>query len=175
MNSAGDDLTVLIRLHSNYIVGRSQHRYSSVAGIAQLVQHWTCDGKVAHLISSRSRRRIVFSRVNFLCSFFFAVLPPPPPHPHPQCYRSGMWKTLVILPKVQVVAFTWTHMHLRPNAVWVGWLCCPDMVWELVTEENKLTCNLSGNAWPQSSQLTGSLWTDSGLKSGIGVHKLIYT
>ena len=40
---------------------------------------------------------------------------------------------------------------------------------------NKLTSNSSGNTQPQSSQLTEPLWTDPGLKSGIGVHKLIST
>ena len=38
---------------------------------------------------------------------------------------------------------------------------------------NKLTPISSGNAQPQLSQLAESLWTKSGLKSGIGIHKLI--
>ena len=38
---------------------------------------------------------------------------------------------------------------------------------------NKLTCNLSGNTYPQSSQLAEPLWTDPGLKSGISVRDLI--
>ena len=29
--------------------------------------------------------------------------------------------------------------------------------------ENELTRNLSGNVWPQSSQLAGPLWTDPGI------------
>ena len=37
---------------------------------------------------------------------------------------------------------------------------------------NELTCNLSENTRPQSSQLTEPLLTDPGLKSRIGVHKL---
>ena len=40
---------------------------------------------------------------------------------------------------------------------------------------NDLTCNLSGNIQPQSSQLAEPLWTDSGIKSGISVCKLIST
>ena len=38
---------------------------------------------------------------------------------------------------------------------------------------NELTSNLSGNIRPQLSQLTEPLWTDSGIKSGISVCKLI--
>ena len=37
------------------------------------------------------------------------------------------------------------------------------------------TCDLSGNIWPQLSQLTEPLWTDPGIKSGIRVHELIST
>ena len=39
----------------------------------------------------------------------------------------------------------------------------------------EVTCNLSGNTRPQSSQLAEPLWTDPGLKSGICVRKLIFT
>ena len=54
---------------------------------------------------------------------------------------------------------------------WV-WLCrCP--VWE--PARNRLTRNLSGNIWPQSSQLAEPLWTDPGIKSGISARKLIFT
>ena len=38
---------------------------------------------------------------------------------------------------------------------------------------NKLAHNLSGNTWPQLSQLAEPLWTHPGLKSGIDVHKFI--
>ena len=40
---------------------------------------------------------------------------------------------------------------------------------------NERTRNPSGNAQPQSSQLAKPLWTDPGLKSGIGVRQLIST
>ena len=40
---------------------------------------------------------------------------------------------------------------------------------------SELTGKLSGNIWPQSSQLAEPLWTDPGLKSGISVCKLIST
>ena len=35
---------------------------------------------------------------------------------------------------------------------------------------NELTCNSSGNIWPQLSELTEPLWTDPGVKSRITVH-----
>ena len=41
------------------------------------------------------------------------------------------------------------------------------------SQGNKLTRNSSGNAQPQSSQLAEPLWTDPGIKSGIGVHEPI--
>ena len=40
---------------------------------------------------------------------------------------------------------------------------------------NRLTCNLSGNIQPQSSQLVKPLWTDPGIKSGISESQLIST
>ena len=40
---------------------------------------------------------------------------------------------------------------------------------------NKLTHNLSGNIWPQSSRLAEPSWTDPGIKSRINVHELIFT
>ena len=40
---------------------------------------------------------------------------------------------------------------------------------------NELICNLSGNTWPQSSQLAEPLWADPGLKSGISVCELMFT
>ena len=40
---------------------------------------------------------------------------------------------------------------------------------------NELTHTLSGNAQPQSSQLTEPLWTDPGIKSGISMRELIST
>ena len=41
--------------------------------------------------------------------------------------------------------------------------------------ENELTRNLPGNIQPQLSQLTGPLWTDPGIKSGVSVRELIST
>ena len=39
----------------------------------------------------------------------------------------------------------------------------------------ELTCNSSGNARLQSSQLAEPLWSDSGLNSGIGECELVST
>ena len=38
-----------------------------------------------------------------------------------------------------------------------------------------VTRNLSGNIWPQSSQLAEPLWTDSGIKSEISMRELVFT
>ena len=38
---------------------------------------------------------------------------------------------------------------------------------------NKLSCELYGNAVPQSSQLTEPLWTDPGLKNGMSMYELM--
>ena len=46
-----------------------------------------------------------------------------------------------------------------------------------IYQENELTCNSSGNARPQLSQLEKPLWTeltDPDLKIGIGERELIY-
>ena len=40
---------------------------------------------------------------------------------------------------------------------------------------NELTRNSSGNTRPQSSQLVEPLWTDPGLKCGIGTRERIST
>ena len=40
---------------------------------------------------------------------------------------------------------------------------------------NKVTCNSSGNTWPQLSQLAEPLLTTPGIRSGISVHNLIST
>ena len=36
------------------------------------------------------------------------------------CYRSGTYKTTVILPKVQVAGYTYTRIHPGPSEVGVG-------------------------------------------------------
>ena len=80
----------------------------------------------------------------------------------PWCYNSGRSKTPVILTKVQVAGHTYICIHPWPKEVWMG-----------TYQGNELTCNSSGKTWPQLSQLTEPLWTDTGLKGRIRVRKLI--
>ena len=47
------------------------------------------------------------------------------------------------------------------------------LVCEAIKEMRSGNCHLSGNVRPQSYQLAQQLWTDSGLKSGIGVYEPI--
>ena len=98
------------------------------------------------------------SWVKFLCWLIFSV------HSTQHCH-SGLIKTPVILSKRrwQVTpkhAYTLYPMNLEgaDHAVLA--------VWEPITEENEFTRNLSGNIWPQLSQLAEPLWTDPGLRSG---------
>ena len=107
------------------------------------------------------------SWVKFLCWLIFGV------HSTQHCH-SGLIKTPVILSKRrwQVTpkhAYTLYPMNLEgaDHAVLA--------VWEPITEENEFTRNLSGNIWPQLSQLAEPLWTDPGLRNGIGECKLICT
>ena len=66
-----------------------------------------------------------------------------------------------------------THTHtLDPTkSEWVDYVAV--QAWCGNLSENELTCNLSGNIRSQSSQLAEPLWTDPGIKSGIGVRELI--
>ena len=56
-------------------------------------------------------------------------------------------------------------------------LCCTNLNLRSNVLEicNELTPNLSGNIWPQSSQLTMPLSADPGIKGGISVCELIST
>ena len=74
---------------------------------------------------------VILFRENFLLQSQLCVLTLYSVSVPPQCYRSGMLKTPVILPKVQVAGYTWTHIGPWPNEVGVGWLYCyPGIVWE---------------------------------------------
>ena len=53
--------------------------------------------------------------------------------------------------------------------------CAAVQAWCGNLSRKELTRNLSGNIWPQSSQLVEPLWTDPGIKSGINVRELIST
>ena len=105
-------------------------------------------------------RRIFFSRVNFLTDFYSVSIPAVACKRLQSFCRQCGWQV--------------THKHPWLNEVRVDWMCCPGIMCESI-RENELTRNLSGNAQPQSSQLTEPLWTDPGQKSVIGVHKLVPT
>ena len=65
------------------------------------------------------------SQESTLCTDSYSMSVPP------LCYHWGMWKTPVILPKVQVADYTQTRIHPWPNKVGDGWLCrCPGIAWE---------------------------------------------
>ena len=88
-----------------------------------------------------------------------SALPPPPPQPLP-CYRSG---TLHLN----------RHTALDPSkSEWTDYTVqhCP-----VLQCGNQLTCNSSGDACPQSSQLAEPPWTDPDLKSGICMSELVST
>ena len=57
-----------------------------------------CAGKLVHYLQCQSHR--VWVRVSTLCANTYLVSVPP------LCYHSGMYRTLVILPKVQVAGYT---------------------------------------------------------------------
>ena len=97
-----------------------------------------------------------------LCSDSYLVsTPPPPPH---ASYRSGtVYKSLVILPKMQMAGYAQTCIHPWPNKARVGKLChCPGIVWEPI--QKWAHTQLVRNVQPQSSRPTEPLWTDPGIK-----------
>ena len=81
---------------------------------------------------------------------------------------------LVILLRVQV-QITPKHAHALDSvkSEFADWAAVQALCGN--PSGNKLTHNLSGNIWPQSSQLMQPLWTDSGLKSKISVCEAIST
>ena len=100
-----------------------------------LVECWTLDRKITSSNPSRSGRRIFFSRVNFLCWLLLLVC-------STSCYPTGIEKTPVSLPKVQLAGYTLLCLRPWPSKATVGWLCCPGMVWGTY-QGNELTCNSS--------------------------------
>ena len=74
-------------------------------------------GDVGVMVASsnpgRSGGRIFFS--SQLCVLILYSVSVPTP-----CYLSGMLKTPVILPKVQVAGYTETRIHSKPNEVRMG-------------------------------------------------------
>ena len=78
---------------------RERRTVNTGEGRACWLERRTRDRKVASSNPGRSGGRNVFSRVYFV---FWLLLVSDPP----LCYRSGTWKTPVILPKVQVAGYT---------------------------------------------------------------------
>ena len=130
--------------------------------IAHRIYCQTCDWKVANTIPGRIVSRIFFSRVNILCGLLISVcstpvlLQWPVRHPGHSAKSAG------------------GSLHLN-SEVRVGWLCCPDIVWEPVRE-------ISSPATHQGMLVHSHLslpshWTETypGLKSVIVVHELTST
>ena len=132
-----------------------QYSLQSAGRMIERLKDWILAGVVGEFSSQELT----------LCadSYLVSVLPP--------CYCSGTKKTPVILSKAQLAGYTKTGIHLWPNAVRVGWLCCcPDTVWEPVWKQaHKQPVR---DIQPQSSQLAKPLWTACGIKSGISLCKL---
>ena len=88
----------------------------------------------------------------------------------PCCYSSGMLKTPVILPNVQVtLKHTQTPLAQQSGLTLLSRHCVE------THKESEFSHNSSGNTWPQSSQLAELLWTHPGWNSGLHVHQLIST
>ena len=98
-----------------------------------LVDCWTHDQKVAHSSSIRGY---------FLCWLIRCLFHPVLPRWHV--------KDLVIIPKVHVAGYTWTHLHAWPNAQWSqSGLTVLSRHSVGTYQGNKLSHNLSaGNTWP---------------------------
>ena len=60
-----------LTLHGQRNLQTAEIRLFAGLGIAQWLERWTCDWKVAGSNPCRSSRRIFFSRVDFLCRFLF--------------------------------------------------------------------------------------------------------
>ena len=114
-----------------------------------------------------SGKRIFFSRVNFVCWLLFGVhFTPMLPQSHikdPGHSAKSAYGRLHLNTHTPLTHLSWSGLTI-PLSRQSGNL-----------SGNKLTCNLSGNTWLQSSQLAEPPWTDPGLKSGISVRKLIST
>ena len=124
--------------------------------------------KVASSSPGRSGGRIFFSRVNFvhwLLSIPF----------HPRVTAVGRKRPRSFYQKVQVAGYIWTRIHapLAEQSRSRLTKLTRDSVGTF--QGNGFTRSSSGNAQPQSSRLAEPLWTNPGLKSGIGVRELIST
>ena len=124
-------------------------------GIAQLVEHWTLDQKVTCSTPGRSGRRIFSSRANFL-RWLLLIACSTPVLLQQSSYQKCRW---------QVTA---KHTHTPLTQQSQSWLTM--LSWHSVGtyQENKVTCNSSGTAYPQLPQLA-----DPGQKSATGAWDLI--
>ena len=114
----------------------------------------------------RRSGRIFFSRVNFVCWPLFAVRSIP------------MLLQRHVKDPSHSAKSAGGRLHLNRHTLPTKWsqsgLTLLSRHSVRTSQGNKLIHNLSGNTWPQLSQLAEPLWIDPGLKSGIGMmQKLI--
>ena len=109
-----------------YFYPQTQHNRDSLSGnsywtntsksnpeteIAQWLEHQTHDWKVTGLSPCRSNRRLLLSRVNFVCGLVFR-------YPFHLCYRNSTLKIPIILPKK--CRWQVTAKHARTLCTWLG-------------------------------------------------------
>ena len=106
-----------------------------------------------------------FSRVDFLCWLLFSI-----------CSISMLLQWQVKDP-CHSAKSAGSRLHLTTYTPLTqrSWNGSTMLSWQSVGtyQGNELTWNSTVNTLPQSSQLAEPLWTDPGIKSGIGVRKLI--
>ena len=116
----------------------------------------------------RSGGGIFFSRINFVCWLLFSVRSTPLlPQWHvkdPGHFAKSAGGRLHLNTHTPLTQRSRSGLTMPLSRHSVGTL-----------SGNELTCNSSGNTRSQSFQLAEPLWTNSGVKSGIGVRKLIST
>ena len=133
-----------------------------------LVERRTRDRKVASSKPGRSGGKMFFSRVNFVCWLLFGV------------HSTPMLPQWHVKDTDHSATSAGGRLHLKTYTPLTR-RCRSGLIMPLSRHSmgnlsgNELTCNLSGNTHPQSSQLAKPLWTDPGLKSGISIRKLIST
>ena len=149
----------LLTLDFNF--GDRAFSYTACRGnrIAQLVEHWSSNWKVASSNRGRSSGEFFFSRVDCLCWFLFGV-----------CSTPMLLQWHIEDPD-QFAKSASGRLHLNMHTPLTKW-CQSGLImlsWHTVetNQGNELTWNLSRNALPQSSrsQLAESLWTDPGVSS----------
>ena len=119
-------------------------------GISQLVQCCTCDQKTASSNPSRNRMKFFPSRLHFLCRLLFSVCSNPiiqQWHLKDSSHSAKCAGSRLLLnmntPYTQLISSGLTTLSSLSVGTYPG---------------NELTCNLSGNAWPQSSQFKEWNW-----------------